>query len=444
MPAALLLAAAACHAQSNVEELNPLGTEPRGLRLTSVSLCGGYTSLKTPNGSSLPQGTLPVGADNIVGGEMVIRWVRSGPKGSISATYTPSYSGLVRNSEWSSMNHALSLGVNSKLSQKWSLGIGFDGQAASSSQLLFTPAVMTQITAVNATFEDLAAALLSGTMTNGELAAILTNTPIVQTPSSTLVYGNRVLNLGASASLTYSPSTRLSIHINAGGSRSQYLSDGQDPRSARNSGVLSGTTGENAGFGLSYSLTPRTNIGFETTATRSLSAFQDAYNVSSRLTVGRKMTNWLLLSGYAGAAKMFALRTTTALPGALQSVGGATIGVRRREHAFTLSASRAAADSYALGAGHTDSLAGAWKWHRPASAWTPSLNIGWQRLGGTAALNLDGWQATATLEHALTRQVSIRTSYGFMDSSGQFIGMARDLRMQTVRLELVWEPAKVH
>jgi hypothetical protein len=441
--AAFLLGAAVCFAQSTFEELNPLGAEPGGLRLSSATFFGGYSSLKSPNAAALPQGAVPLGADNTVGGTLVVHWSHTGPGQGVSLTYTPSYTGLLRNSKWSSMNHSLSFSANGKMSRKWTLGFSIDGQAASSNELLFTPAVMTRITAVNATFEDLAAALLSGSLTNTQLASILTATPIVETPSSVLLYGNRVLNMGASTSLTYSSSTRLSFHFTAGVARSQYLNDGQDPRSARNSAVLSGTSAGNAGFGLSYSVTPRTSFGLDGTATRSFSAFQDAYNVTARATLGRKVTNWLLLSIYGGGAKMFAVRTTTALPTGVQSVGGATLGIRRLAQSFTVTAGRSAADSYALGAGHTDSLSGAWQWRRPGSGWTLATSIGWQQLGGTPAISMDGWQATASLEHTLTHQVSVRTTYAYMDSSGSFLNVARDLRMHSVRLELVWQPSRM-
>ena len=95
LTAAFLLAAVAACAQSTLETLNPLGAQGNGLRLSSISLFGGYASVNMPAGSSLA-GAIPGGPDNVAGGELLLRWDRSGPRGGFSLSYTPSYTALLR------------------------------------------------------------------------------------------------------------------------------------------------------------------------------------------------------------------------------------------------------------------------------------------------------------------------------------------------------------
>ena len=156
MAAAWFLAAGVGCAQSTLETLNPLGAQSHGLRLSNVSLFGGYTSVRMPEGSSLA-GALPPGTNPVTGGELLLRWDHSGPRGGFSLSYTPSYSALPGHSEWNAANHALTFSLNRKLSGKWNLGLALNGEATSSNQMLFNPSVLSRVAGVEMTFEDLAA-----------------------------------------------------------------------------------------------------------------------------------------------------------------------------------------------------------------------------------------------------------------------------------------------
>ena len=101
------------------------------------------------------------------------------------------------------------------------------------------------------------------------------------------------------------------------------------------------------------------------------------------------------------------------------------------------------ADAYALGAAHTLSATGAWSWRRRGSGWSTSLSGGgWQRLGGASAVSLEGWQISASLSRALSRQMSLGFTYGYMTNAGGLTGLSQDLTMQAARLSLIWQPGK--
>jgi hypothetical protein len=323
------------------------------------------------------------------------------------------------------------------------MGAALNGDATSSNQMLFNPSTLSRVTAVDMTFEDLAGAMLAGTFTNNELASILTGAPLAQSsPAQVLIYGSRVLSATASTNLTYSPSSRLSFHFGAGASRAQYFNDGQDAASSRYKALVPRTTNENGNAGMTYALSPRTNIGGEASASRIFSTYQDAYTVTGRMTLGRKMGRRWFLNGYGGMSTILAQRQTIALAQGGQYVAGGSLGFRLGSQTFVAAADRTASDAYALGAGYTLATTGAWSWHRRGSGWSTSLSGGWQRLGGTNAVSLEGWQASLSVSRALSQQVSAVFAYAYMNNAGGLASALQDLRIQAARLSVVWEPHK--
>ena len=361
----------------------------------------------------------------------------------LSFSYTPSYIALPGHSEWNAANHALSFSWNRKV-HKWDAGFALNGTTTSSSEMLFSPSVLSKVTAVDLTFEDLAAAMLSGTFTNNELASILTGAPLEVSPAQSLIYGSRVMSASASASLSYAISARASFHFSGGLSRSQYFNDGQGPEGSRYKALVPRTTSGNSNAGISYSLSPRTNIGVESSANRVFSSYQDSYAVTGRMTLGRKMGQRWFLNGYGGVSTIIAERQLAQqVPQGAQYVAGGSIGFRMRSQTLVAAVDRTASDSYGLGAGYTLSTTGAWSWRRPGSPWTLSFSGGWQQLGGTNAVSLTGRQVSTSISRSLTRQVSMALAFAQMSNVGGLTGSLQDLTMQAARLSLIWTPGKL-
>jgi hypothetical protein len=444
--AAIFLLLASCipgWAQS--EQLNPVGRHRDGLYLTTASVFSGYSSLTLPNGSGFLSTAVPLRADVNFGGEATLTWNYTGQKTNASLTYSPSYMGLIRHSEWSSLNHILSFAVNRKLGRKWNIELGLSGSAVSLSQSLFTPTVFSSVTAVGATFDDLAGAILSGELTNNQLASLLTGAPVVESPARTLIYGNRMLSTGASVSVSYAPSTRLSVHFSAVASRAQYLNDGQDPEAAQYKALVPRTIGGNAGVGVSYKVTPRTDFGFDASVSRTLSTLQDAYTGTGRITLGRKVSRRWFLQGYGGAGKIIPLRETVQLPQGPQYIAGGSIGFRTRAHTFLAAADRSVSDSYAIGSARALSSTGSWTWRRRGSGWRLSTSGGWQKLVG--GVDLEGWTVTGAVTRALSRETALQVSYAYMSGSSASSGVQfqqQDIAIHSMRLALMWTPAEAH
>jgi hypothetical protein len=436
----LLLASGVLGRAQSWEMLNPVAPHAQGLRLTNAGVFSGYSTVAMPNGSSMS--TVPMGPDYNFGGEATISWNHSRPKTNASFAYTPSYMGFARFSDWNAFNHTLSFTVSRKLGRKWNLSFGVNGAAMSLSQSLFTPTLFSTVTAVGATFEDLAGAILSGDLTNNQLASLLTGAPVVESPARTLIYGNRVLTAAATTTLSYSPSNRLTIHLGSGASRTQYLNDGQDPETARYKGLMPRTISGNADAGMSYKLTPRTDFGIDANASRTYSHYQDAYTATAGLNVGRKLSRQWFVRAHGGVGKIFPVHETIELQRRPQFVGGGSIGLRTRAHTFLAAAEQNVSDSYGIGAGRTLSSTGSWTWHRTGGRWKLLGGGGWQRL--ETGVDLQAWTATGGIARATSRQTAVQLTYAYLSAynSYGFHGQ-EDIHVHSIRLAFNWAPEQV-
>jgi hypothetical protein len=301
--------------------------------------------------------------------------------------------------------------------------------------------VLSQVTAAGATFDDLAAAMISGNLTNNELASILTGAPVVESPARTIIYGNRVLSAGSSASLSYSPSTRLAFYWRASATRTQFLQDAANSETAQYRGLIPRTNSGTASAGFSYKVTPRTEFSMDASASRTFSTYQDAYMTMGRLRLGRKIGNRWFVAGNGGVGKIIPIRETSELPRGLQGVGGGNVGFRTRGNTFVASVDRTVADSYGLGAGSTVSSTGSWDWHRPGGAWRFAASGGWQRLDGV--IELEGWAVKGSIARRITRQTGWSLSYAYMSNAqraGVRLPEQAQMTVHSVRLALFWSP----
>ena len=213
---------------------------------------------------------------------------------------TPSYTGRLRFSAWNALNHSLSFNASRHFG-RWKLGFAAAADLSNLSEFLFSPTVFASVAAVPGTFSDLAAAVLTGTFTNAQFASLLTGAPIVQSPARNLFFGERMFTSAAQTSLSYTPAPRLSVKLTASGSRSQHLSDNQSGAQP-NSYLIPMTTSAGADLAVSYSRSPRTQVGGSVSSTRVISAIQDVYSTTAKASLGRTMgRRWFLqLSGGVG------------------------------------------------------------------------------------------------------------------------------------------------
>jgi hypothetical protein len=426
-------------------QLNPLGAHEGGLHLYGVY---GYSSYMSSPGAFLPGGVsqspvtglgLDLGHDVGIGTGTAIGWNHLGSSYTLSAVYAPSYTGFVRYSDLNSLNHSFSFNANRRrginLDRKWHVDFSTNANVSDSTSMLFNSTFLSHVIDVPTTFDELAAGIALGSFTNDQLAALLTGSALPGSPVQLVLYGNRMLSASLGTSLTYSHSSRLSVYWNVGASRMQSLETSKPGRY-----VLPGSTGGSASTGLSYSLSPRTQIGVNVSTARMFSRYEDAYNTTGTVSLGRIMGRRWFFRAYGGVGFVSPLRQTYSLPQGAQYVTGASLGYKTYAHTFLVSVDRGLLDSYGLGASSTVSTSAAWSWRRPGRSWSVFSSAGQQRMTGGGFGHFNSWQANSGIQKTLTRQTGISATYAYMRNNGSVTSSPYKRSLYGVVMMFYWVP----
>ena len=178
------------------------------------------------------------------------------------------------------MGHSLNVSAGRRFSPKWSVAAGTSASYLSLDQMLFTQPLLGRTAALPASFDDLANTLLTSTFTTEHLAAMLTGSSIVESPSRLLFLGNRMFTSEVSLSTTYASSTRTSVTLSAHAVRLQPMSPGRSDTTVNNDLLPKSTTGM-VDLVLAHWFDPRTCGGVSIDTSRSISQLQDTYITSA-------------------------------------------------------------------------------------------------------------------------------------------------------------------
>lgn len=428
----LVAAAGALQAQ---EGANAART-PQGFAIYNIS---GYTVYYS---ASLPEGSFPVANTNLpsdvgIGGSAQLGWTRIGEESRIVISYTPSYTGRLRLSAWNAFNHQLNFNAERKVG-RWKIGAATSADLSNLSEFMFSPTVYSTVAAAPVSFDDLASAMLAGKYTNAQLASILTGAPLVESPARNLFYGQRMFTTALRATVSYAPTPRVLVTLNANASRYQHLSDTAADL-GQSAYLIPKTTSVGAGLSVSYAQSPRTQWGVSVDSARVVSSVQDAYASSTNVSLGRTMgRSWFTqLSG--GVGVITPLRNTYIVDTHPQPVFNASLGVHLRSHTLIGSFGHAVSDSYGLGANSTNSASGTWRWHQPGRGWWIDNTLSWQHLSGNAFANVSGWRIESGYGRAVGDHSALLAQYVYLHYSQLDTSLAT-LTQNAVRVSLVWSP----
>jgi hypothetical protein len=434
------------------QESNAPALQPKdGFHIGSVSGYEVYYSSFLPNsGTGVQRSSTNVPADIGGGGSIMVDWTKFTARSSFSLNYTPSYTGYVRNSSLNALNHALSLSTSRKIASRWTVGFAAAGALNSLEQSLFSPTTLSNVASVPATFDDLAAGILSAKFTNNpQLGTVLTSSPLVESPVSNLLYGQRMLTASSHVSLSYSYSPRFSVTFSGGGSRSQQFSEGQTT-GVSNTALINNTTSGDASVSISYSLSPVTQLGSTVTSSRTISSLQDVYTTTSMATLGKTLGRRWLIQIQGGVGFTNPLRQTTfPISTTPRPVVGGSLAYKTFAHTFLGSFDRAVSDSYGLGASTSTSANATWHWRRPGTAWWLDSSFGWQWLQGNALADTSGWHTTVGFNRAIGAHIVFLTQYAHLAYSGNLQAATHPGGLQAspyhqsqdaLRVSVVWTP----
>jgi hypothetical protein len=419
---------------------NPLGDSRSGFQLYDVTGFAGWESVVNPQaGFYLPNGTGLQG-DEMVGGGASVGWSRRDEKNSLSLTYTASYAGYVQYSSLSALNQFLTLSLNRRLSPKWSLGLAGSSGISTYDQMQFSPTQFASVVGAPATFADLTSAVLAGNYNNSQLASILTGAPVIESPARTLFFGNRVFVSSVSASLSYAHSRRLSLSFVATGSLSQHMNDGNQQSAPQYLYLIPRAIESRATVGISYSLTPRTQLGVNVSTNRGFSQIQDGYATNGAVTLGRTLGRRWFAQVHGGGGFVTTLRSQYARNPGTTPVFGGSLGYKTFAHSLLTQFDRTLSQSYGLGASQTTTMNAAWQWWRPGRSWGLSSNYVRTEFRGGGFGDANGWRAAFGIDRQIGSHIVIEAGYNYASYANNSTLSPYNSAQHAVRLTMMWMP----
>jgi hypothetical protein len=423
------------------------GSQASGIGLYGISVFSGYSTVAYPGGvggaPSLGYPSLGLGPDESYGASASAGWQRKLENTNLSAFYSVSYAGLVHYSGANGFSQNLNIAASWNLGPKWSLVVSGTAADADLAQTLFQPSSTSLLTQLPASFNDLAASFSVGQFSNAQNASLLSGAPTLDATEQAILFGDRVISYGGSASVTYTPNSRLSFHFasfSGGGMQQSKLPGTPSDEMSHSIGFLGGVS-------MSYALSPRTNLTASVNENRTVSTFQSMWDTTATAGIGRKMSERWFLSGYAGIAFLDIPQNTPQYnqdsPQSRQVIGGASLGFKSYQHTFVVSASRSTSDALGLLVGTSTTVGGSWSWHHPGSKWNLIAGFSDEQVSNTGFASLSGWQASAGVFRPLNSHTTMSAQYAYLHSSGSYLGSNTTFGIQSVRVSLGWTPQDV-
>jgi hypothetical protein len=424
--------------------LNPLGAHRGGLHLYGVSVFGGYFVGGYPAAFGLLSAfpSVQPQSGGMYGASTDLGWSKSGQRSGVSLSYHASYFGGSQGSGFVG-SQGVNFQTSKKLGERWTADFGGTAGVSDMFESLFAPNAYSSLAMVPGSFEELAAAVFGGNVSNSQFASVLTGAAIQSSPASTVLYGSHFFYTAARSSVSYAPSTRVHFSIDVTGTRNQHLSDsgpvGNNPYFLQQSTSVAG------GFSMTYSVTPRTQAGFSLSTSWATSALMDSYSTSAQLTLSRTLSTHWFASLHGGGGRMTTLRTTYQVPRTVQVLASGTLGYRFRAGTFMISAERGLADTYALSASSELSAMGTFNWSRAGVPWFLNVSGGYSQMQLVGRPDLTSWRTQVGLGRRLNRQTSLQIQYAYNGYSN-YAGYAGappglyDLNQSGVQVVLSWKP----
>jgi hypothetical protein len=423
-----------CKSQSLADQMNFRTGEMDGAHLYGVSAFTGYSTTAYPVGQIVQPGVSALGGDANYGAGASMGWQRHRDWMNLSVIYSLSYTGQAHYSNLNALNHSLSLSASRKFG-KWTASLSGSGQDVSLTQFLFNPTSFAVLSQVPMSFDDLAAAFAAGQFTSSQVASMLTGAYPPASPTQSLLYGYRTLAYSAQASLVYAYSHRLTFQVSSFASGSQPLSDGSQPHGIY---LVNHAIGANGGVSMSYSLSPRTQVGLDVEESWLINHYQGAYVTTASGSLGRKMGEHWFANLHGGYYVSRPAKSGTSVPNN-QAIGGASLGFKTYQHTFTASYGRTSSNSYGL-IGTVTSIGSSWRWHHPGSDWALMGGFFEEQTRNTGFASLSGLDASGGVTRKINDQTALTAQYVFFKGSSTYGGVPTNLTEQSVRLSVGWSP----
>jgi hypothetical protein len=412
-------------------------TADRGLRVEGLSFSQTYFAQGVPSGI-VSYGDVFLGSGVAATGAASIKLTRTRHKSSTILRLSPTYGSRFGDLNARTWNGAISFRHSRIVGRKWTLNWSGFAQVMNFDEALYGDSTLTQIASTAITFDDLTGAILRGNSSDPGLNGTANSSLHPDLSIQDFLLGRRMANAGATATLTYAYSPRLSISAVAGGMFARHLNDASDPSGFVYPKVNSTTTGIIG----TYLLSPRTQVGLSANVVRS-EVLSSARATSSDLSgsVNRTMSRrWFLQASLGlGFETQGGFRH-------LNNRYSAGLGFKTFSHTALITYDRGLNDPYASALAtleHSRSLTGTWHYARPGSSW--SINSAFSQLiaiyRGVPRTNT--WLITETVSRRIGRNYSAAVQYttGRVGAK-RYIQDGRQYQLEQtgIRTTFLWSP----
>jgi hypothetical protein len=361
----------------------------------------------------------PLAWDQHLTGEATMSLRSVGVRGNFSLAYRPSFVAWRQNSDWNSTSQSLVLKTDFKVGSKWKATLDATGGVSGSPVILVRS--LSSAEATGSPGSDANSLALPGLI--------------------------RIYTGSARASLTRTLSPRLSVLVGASGDRYQVDSRWKVIEGLEQSLFISRTSSAHSDLRITYRVSPRTDAGWDTQASRYVSNLQRAVIVTGGPWVRRVLTpNWSveLLGGVmAVAERRRFLHPVGPLP---QNLGGVARGgftYTTDSHRLYVSGERSTGDPYGLGAQTNMNGSFSWTWRRQGENWGLLNVVRFSQLDVPELPSFHTWHVESGFTRLLNGETAMVLAYTYAYNSSRLTGIVYGLSQQGVRLSFAWLPERV-
>jgi len=396
-----------------------LHAPPAGIHLTGASVYLGGDWLSALYSEGEPSSTNLWLLTGGVTGDVAWQLQRRGTQASI--TYHAGYSRNQRFAALNGFDQLISFDLRTDPDRHTFFTLTATGETGLMSDTLFDPRYV------------LAAALSASSVR--QLADSLKNDSgaVLDSPLELALAGVRHRGGEVFAGVTHSFSRRLTANLRIGGARELHSYSRQQSVVPVYPNVSIGM----ADLGITYALSPRTQIIGSGTYTRTYSRQYRAEWQSVGMGIERLIGRESFASVQGGYARIW--EPGIAGPGRNSYLMSGTLGTTKRYHSLASTFRRGVADYHGLGADNTIAIEGAWTWAPQPSSWSVGSSLGYERLGGGWLGMAQGWVGQANVMRRLGAHMALEFAAVYMADSGRdFAALTR----RGARVSLVWTPER--
>jgi hypothetical protein len=408
-------------ARLNAQDLVDNGDQPEvrganGLQFYGITAGFGYSSLGALAG--VGQNVSGLGGEGYALGSISVGYSHYRPRSTFNVIYSPSYVDNFGFAQFSAFNQSLGISLGRQLNTKWSWSLSGSGEYSTIDQFLF-----------NQQAGSIPTAGSSGTLG-----------PETTPPLTALLYGSRVLMLSGNTGAAYQRSPRLRFYFGSNVTRAQGINNTPNSGIA---GVYPATTSEAGISTIAYSLTPRSDIGLDSTFTNVNTAFGNYLITTILGTYGHKLDrHWSYLVGLGVSS--FVLRTSTtngaSSGNAITLATTDSIRYDTRTQRLALTYTRAAGDSYGLASTSSDLWTFSWTLNQLRGGWGLNAIAAFQRYATGPSGTVDFWQLSSAVTHTIGRNATMSLSYAYMKEVLGPTYAIPNQSVQSVQLTISWNP----